>query len=301
MDGTARCRLAEGRPKSAEREASLAEGCEILARLPYGIDELTAAAESALVNDGTSSFEYGYAVALCLGGRALQGLDVGQAWVNSLINTIVERNEHRTVDHWGYDPRISSLHLAVASEVYAALAQVHVSMNWDPVERPAHPMRRPSLAVLRRGLALDPARVSIDLGPRASLTATLTEDDLTFTLEQSWFDWEVLPFPVAAVSVPRPAGDTSEVSDTIRHWMSRRGFFDLSRRMIGDAHGKPDGAWNWSVICSIIEGARRETLSFRQQQDICDALDVEEPPPWSAVSTAVASVATAFLERQRAH
>lgn len=101
--------------------------------------------------------------------------------------------------------------MAVASELYGTLAQVRVSMNWDVAERPAHPMRRPSLVAPRRGFAQQPPRVSIDLGPRASLTATLSDDAVTFTVAQDWFDWSVLPFPTTPVSVPRPAGDTGEV------------------------------------------------------------------------------------------
>lgn len=85
--------------------------------------------------------------------------------------------------------------------------------------------------------------------------------------------------------------------------MSRQGFYDLSRQMIREAYDTLEGpdreaiVWNWSVICAIIEGARREVLSERRQQDIYDALEVDECPPWSAVFTAAASVAAAFRER----
>lgn len=50
------------KPRSVAREASLVEGCEVLARLPAGIDELAAAAESAMVDEGTSFCEYGDAI-----------------------------------------------------------------------------------------------------------------------------------------------------------------------------------------------------------------------------------------------
>ena len=290
------------KPRSAIREASLVASCRILARLPDGIKELTAAAESAMVKDGTSWCEYGNAVTLCLGGRALLGLDVGQAWVNSLIDTVVERNEQRNeqslTDDWLLTED-TSLRMAVAQGIYGPHADVQVVMNWDPAERPAHPMRRPSLAALRHGFAQQPPRVSIDLGPRASLTATLTDEDVTFTLTQDWFDWEVLPFPTAPVSVPRPSGDTGEVADTIRQWMSQQGFYDLSRHAIEAAQGQPDGeaiAWNWSVMCTAIEGARRGILSIRQQDDVCEALVTLEQTTWPAVTTAVTSVAAAFRE-----
>ena len=129
------------KPRSAIREASLVASCRILARLPDGIKELTAAAESAMVKDGTSWCEYGNAVTLCLGGRALLGLDVGQAWVNSLIDTVVERNEQSLTDDWLLTED-TSLRMAVAQEIYGAQAEVQVSMNWDPAERPAHPADR---------------------------------------------------------------------------------------------------------------------------------------------------------------
>lgn len=291
------------KPGSPTRNASLSRGREILKRLPRGLRELMTEAESALVGRGMSVFDLGDAVVLYLGSRALLGLDVGQSWLNALIRAIARHGGSEMAQEWTIHPRVS-LPMAIAAELYLVQAQLQVAMDWEPAESRAQAVRTPSIKAILRQLGSHPPTVSIQLGPRARWTATVTDNEVRFDLAQTLFPWEVLPFPaVSVVTVPRPKGGAADVAAQVREWMTPRGFLELTRGVLGVCQEMQDEeltVWNWSVFCTAIEASRRGTLTFRQQDQLLRRLEPDEETLWPAVRTAVLSVAAACRERGKA-